>query len=140
MKKIFKCYSELISIPTFQERFEYLMIGGIVGNETFGGHRYLNQILYKTEDWKLARREVILRDDGYDLAHRDYPIFGNIYIHHINPITIDDILNNRPCVFDLENLISTSLNTHNAIHYGNINLLPTDPFQRTKNDTCPWRR
>lgn len=140
MKRTFKRYSELISIPTFQERFEYLMIGGIVGNETFGGHRYLNQILYKTEDWKLARREVILRDDGYDLAHRDYPIFGNIYIHHINPITIDDILNNRPCVFDLENLISTSLNTHNAVHYGNVNLLPTDPFQRIKNDTCPWKK
>lgn len=138
-KMIFKCYSELISIPTFQERFEYLMINGTVCSTTFGGHRYLNQMLYKTEDWKLARREVILRDDGYDLAHQDYPIGGNIYIHHINPITIDDILNNRPCVFDLENLISTSFNTHNAIHYGNANLLPTDPIQRTINDTCPWK-
>lgn len=135
----FKCYSELIMIPDFQERFEYLMINGVVCAATFGGHRYLNQILYKTEDWKLARREVILRDDGYDLAHQDYPISGNIYIHHINPITIDDILNNRPCVFDLENLISTSFNTHNAIHYGNINLISRNPVRRAKNDTCPWK-
>lgn len=141
MKKMsFKTYSELIRIQTFQERFEYLLIGGNVGDPTFGGHRYLNQILYKTSEWRLTRREVILRDDGYDLGHEDYPIVGNIYIHHINPVTIDDILNRRPFVFDLENLISTSFNTHNAIHYGDSNLLPSEHLQRSKNDTCPWKK
>lgn len=140
MKKMsFKTYSELIKLQTFQERFDYLLIGGIVGDTTFGGHRYLNQILYKTSEWRLTRREVILRDDGYDLGHEDYPIAGSIYIHHINPVTIDDILNRKPCVFDLENLISTSFNTHNAIHYGDSNLLPSEYLQRSKNDTCPWK-
>lgn len=138
-RKNYKTYSELINIPTFEERFEYLKLCGTVGDITFSGHRYLNQILYKTEEWKLTRREVILRDDGLDLAHSDFPIIGNIYVHHLNPITIEDILERRPCVFDLENLVSTSLNTHNAIHYGNINLLLTEHINRKPNDTCPWR-
>jgi hypothetical protein len=134
-----KTYSELIEIPEFEDRFEYAKLGGTVGEETFGGHRYLNQILYKSRDWKTTRREVMLRDDGYDLAHLDYPIAGNIYIHHLNPITIDDILEKRDCVFDPEYLISTSLNTHNAMHYGDKDILAKGPAIRTKNDTCPWR-
>lgn len=135
----YKTYSELIKLETFEERFLYLSLTGIVGETTFGGHRYLNQILYKTDEWKSTRREVIYRDGGYDLAHEDYLIVGSIYIHHINPITIDDILERRPCVFDLENLISTSFKTHNAIHYGSLDLLPKGPAKRTKNDTCLWR-
>lgn len=134
-----KSYSELIKIETFEDRFEYLRLTGLVGETTFGGHRYLNQKLYQTDKWKRTRREVILRDNGCDLAHEDYPINGSIYIHHINPISIDDIMEERPCVFDLNNLISTSFKTHNAIHYGSKDLLPRGLTDRKKNDTCLWR-
>lgn len=140
MKTItYKTYSELIKIDVFEERFKYLSLSGIVGKATFGGHRYLNQILYQLDKWKSARREVIYRDNGLDLAHKDHPISGSIYIHHINPITVDDILEERPCVFDLDNLISTSFRTHNAIHYSSEELLPKGPADRKINDTCPWR-
>lgn len=141
MKTIYKTYSDLIKIETFEGRFNYLKLSGVVGESTFGGHRYLNQILYKSEKWLSSKREVILRDNGCDLAHKDYQIHGSVYIHHINPITIDDILNERPCVFDLENLISTSFKTHNAIHYGTTIdfLVKKEPIERIKNDTCPWR-
>lgn len=135
----YKTYSELITISSFEERFEYLSLSGIVGDITFGGHRYLNQKLYQSPEWKSIKREVILRDNGCDLAHEDYPIKGHIYIHHINPISIEDILERRSCVFDLENLISASFITHNAIHYGSEELLTRKPIIRTKNDTCPWR-
>lgn len=136
---IYKTYSDLIKIQSFEDRFDYLSLSGMVGEITFGGHRYLNQILYQTDEWKSTRREVIYRDGGNDLAHEDHPIPGSIYIHHINPITIDDILERRPFVFDLENLISTSFKTHNAIHYGSADLIPKGPAKRIKNDTCPWR-
>lgn len=136
---MYKTYSELIKISEFKGRFNYLNLSGIVGEATFGGHRSLNQILYQTEQWKRTRREAILRDNGCDLAHEDYPIGGSVYIHHINPITIDDILEERPCVFDLENLVCVSFKTHNAIHYGTEDLLSRGPVIRTKNDTCPWR-
>lgn len=129
-----------MKIKKFEDRFKYLSLVGMVGETTFGGHRQLNQILYSSEKWKSTRREVIFRDNGCDLSHEDYPIRGSIYIHHINPITIDDILEERPCVFDLENLISTAFKTHNAIHYGTEDLLPRGPIERTKNDTCLWRR
>lgn len=135
----YKTYSELIKIEKFEDRFDYLSLVGIVGETTFGGYRYLNQILYQTDKWKSTRREVILRDNGCDLAHPDYSINGSIYIHHINPITIDDILEERPCVFDLNNLICTTFRTHNAIHYGSKDLLPKAPVDRKKNDTCLWR-
>lgn len=135
----YKTYSDLIKIEKFEDRFNYLSLVGIVGDTTFGGHRYLNQMLYQSEKWKSTRREVIFRDNGTDLAHDEYPIGGSIYIHHINPITIDDILKERPCVFDLENLVCTSFRTHNAIHYGNEELLPKGPVIRKKNDTCLWR-
>lgn len=140
MTTIYKTYSELIKIPSFEDRFKYLCLDGNVGEATFGGHRYLNQMLYKSPEWKSTRREVILRDNGCDLAHEDYEIIGSIYIHHLNPITIDDILNRSPCVFDLENLICTSFKTHNAIHYGTDDVaFNKQLINRSKNDTCPWR-
>lgn len=135
----YKTYSELITISSFEERFEYLSLSGIVGDITFGGHRYLNQKLYQSLEWKRIKREIILRDNGCDLAHEDHPIEGHIYIHHINPVSIEDVLERRLRVFDPENLISASFKTHNAIHYGSEELLSRCPVIRTKNDTCPWR-
>ena len=134
-----KSYSELIRIPSFEERFQYLRINGIVGEETFGCDRYLNQIFYKSEEWKKIRRRVIIRDNGCDLAWDEYEIKGIIIIHHINPITKEDILNRSSKLFDLENLICTSVNTHKAIHYGNEEMLPKKIVERTMNDTCPWK-
>ena len=135
-----KTYSELIAIPDFLGRFRYLQIGGTVGVETFGYDRYLNQILYRSDEWKRFRREVIIRDNGCDLACDGFEIVGKILVHHINPISIQDILRRDPKIFDFENVISTALNTHNAIHYGDESLLVTSPIERTRNDTCPWRR
>ena len=135
-----RTYSELITLPTFEERFEYLKLSGRVGDETFGRDRYLNQLLYqRSDEWKASRREVILRDNGCDLGCEGYEIYGQIIVHHMNPITIDDVLNLDPKVFDPEFLISTMHRTHNAIHYGNADLLITAPIERRKNDTCPWR-
>lgn len=134
-----RSYSSLIKLRSFKDRFNYLSLAGIVGDATFGGHRYLNQMLYQSPKWKTTRREVILRDNGCDLAHEDYSIDGRIYIHHLNPITIDDILQERPCVFDLDNLVCTEFRTHNAIHYGSEELLPRVVEDRKKNDTCLWR-
>lgn len=135
-----KTYSELIQLPTFLDRFRYLRIGGSVGKETFGYDRHLNQMLYRTPEWKRFRNEIIIRDNGCDLAIDDYEIVGKILIHHINPITVEDVIKRSPMIFDPENVISTSHNTHNAIHYGDESLLVTEPIIRTKNDTCPWRR
>ena len=135
-----KTYSECISLPTFEERFEYLKLSGGVGMETFGSSRYLNQIFYGTPEWKRARRDVIARDEGCDLAHPDRPINTKIYVHHINPITVDDILQRRDFLFDPENLISISFNTHNAVHYGDASLLiPSKPTIRKPFDQAPWR-
>lgn len=135
-----RTYSELITLPTFIERFRYLKLNGSVGMDTFGHDRYLNQILYHSEEWRRFRREVILRDNGCDLGCDGYEIHGKILIHHINPITVEDIIRRNPCIFDFENVISTSHNTHNAIHYGDESLLVTEPIVRTPYDTCPWRR
>ena len=140
MKNSIRTYSELITIPTFEERFEYLKLNGSVGLETFGHDRYLNQILYNSPEWRRFRPEIIVRDNGCDLACEGYEIFGKILIHHINPITAKDILNRNPKVFDPENVITTVHNTHNAIHYGDENLLITAPIERSINDTCPWRK
>lgn len=139
-KNSIRTYSELITIPTFEERFEYLKLNGSVGLETFGRDRYLNQILYNSPEWRRFRPEIIVRDNGCDLACEGYEIFGKILIHHINPITAQDILNRNPKVFDPENVITTVHNTHNAIHYGDENLLITAPIERSRNDTCPWRK
>lgn len=136
-----KCYSELIKIPTFEERFEYLKLDGAVGDFTFNGKRQLNQVLYRSPEWKSFRREIAIRDDGCDLAHSDHRVYGStrLIIHHINPLTIEDILERRPCVFDKENVILTTHNTHEAIHYSNADILFTEPIERKPNDTCPWR-
>lgn len=134
-----KTYSELITLPTFEERFNYLKLGGTVGESTFGFDRCLNQNLYKSQEWKSVRNKVIIRDNGCDLACEGYEIYGKVLIHHINPITVEDIINRNPIIFDLENLITTVHNTHNAIHYGDENLLIKGPIERTKNDTIPWK-
>lgn len=134
-----KTYSELIALSTFEDRFEYLQLKGIVGQETFGFDRYLNQILYNSKEWKHLRNEIIVRDNGCDLALEGFEIHGRILIHHINPITIDDVIKRREMVFDPENLICVTHNTHNAIHYGDKSLLITGPIERRANDTCPWK-
>lgn len=135
-----KSYSELITIPTFEERYHYLRIGGRVGVDTFGHDRYLNQILYNSHEWRKFRREIIIRDNGCDMACNGYDIPVRPIVHHINPITVEDVINRHPKVFDPENVILVSHNTHEAIHYSNENLLITAPKERTLNDTCPWRR
>lgn len=136
---IIKTYSELSKLETFKERYQYLKLDGIVGEETFGFDRYLNQILYKSDGWKSCRNNIIIRDNGYDLGCEGFEVHGRILIHHISPITVEDIVNRNPNVFDPENLILTSHNTHQAIHYGNEDLLIQGPIVRSKNDTCPWR-
>ena len=135
-----KTYSELITFPTFKERFEYLKLDGIVGEETFGFDRYLNQIFYRSQEWKSIRDFVIVRDCGCDLAVKGYEIYGRIYIHHMNPIRVEDITAISRILLDPEFLIVTTHSTHNAIHYGDERLLTSTPIERTKNDTCPWRR
>lgn len=134
-----RTYSELITIPTFEERFEYLQLKGSVGKDTFGYDRYLNQVLYRSPEWKRLRNQIIIRDDGCDLACDGYDIYGKVLIHHMNPITVEDVLARSRKVFDPDNLVCVSHNTHNAIHYGDVDLLVTGPIIRTKNDTCPWR-
>ena len=129
----------MITLKTYEERFDYLKIGGRVGLETFGYDRYLNQILYNTKQWKKFRREIIIRDNACDLACEGYEINYRILVHHINPITVEDIINRNPMIFDPENAITTTHRTHNAIHYGDKNLLVLQPMERTPNDTCPWR-
>ena len=134
-----RCYSEFRQLGTFMDRYRYLRIGGIVGESTFGFDRYLNQTLYKTKRWRHTRDKVILRDDGCDLGIPDMVIKGDVIVHHMNAITIEDIQEGRDWVFDPEFLICVSLKTHNAIHYGDENLLPKLPEERKPNDTCPWR-
>jgi hypothetical protein len=138
-QKIIRTYSELITIPTFLERFEYLRLGGLVGEETFGFDRYLNQTFYKSKEWLKVRDEVILRDFGCDLGIKGREIYDRILIHHMNPIRPEDIIYRSDYLLNPEYLITTVKNTHDAIHYGDSSLLITDPIERTKNDTCPWR-
>lgn len=140
MTKNTKCYSELIQLHTFEERLNYLMLDGIVGEVLFGSQRYLNQTFYKSKEWKDCRREIILRDQGCDLACEGYEISGRILVHHINSITSDDILLRRSKLFDPENLITISHRTHDAITYGSKDFVLTIGFaERVRNDTCPWR-
>ena len=135
-----KSYSELVQMKTFEDRYKYLKLSGSIGSQTFGFDRYLNQKFYKSLEWKKVRDFVIVRDNGCDLGCPDKPIFGKILIHHMNPITIEDISNNPEEILNPEYLISVSLDTHNAIHYGDKNLLMTAPIERSPNDTCPWKR
>lgn len=135
-----RTYSELILLPTFDERYQYLRLSGMVGEETFGFDRYLNQMFYKSKEWKRIRNEVIVRDNGCDLGVPGREIYGKILIHHMNPIRKDDILRRSEYLLDPEYLICTVKNTHDAIHYSDERLLIRMPKARTKNDTCPWRR
>ena len=135
-----KTYSELVQLPTFEERYQYLRLDGIVGEDTFGFDRYLNQIFYRSQRWRSIRDRVIVRDNGCDLGVEGYEIYGRILIHHMNPITIKDIERESAFLLDPEYLICVTHNTHNAIHYGDDGLLIKAPIERSKNDTCPWRR
>ena len=134
-----RTYSELITIPTFEERFKYLQLKGSVGKDTFGYDRYLNQLFYQTIEWKRLRRDLIIRDCGCDLGVEGYEIHGRIIIHHMNPITKEDLLDRTDYIMNPEYLICTTHSTHNAIHYGDESLLVTAPIVRSKNDTCPWK-
>lgn len=135
-----KRYSELVALSTFKERYQYLRLRGNVGVDTFGFDRYLNQTFYRSAEWKRIRDEVIVRDNGCDLGIEDRLIPGRILIHHMNPITEKDIIHRTEFLMDPEFLICVSHVTHNAIHYGDEGLLIPDFVERTKNDTCPWKR
>ena len=134
-----RTYSELILLPTFEERFKYLQLNGRVGDDTFGFDRYINQNFYRSAEWKRIRDQVIIRDNGCDLALEGYEIYGRILIHHMNPITVKDVELSTEYLMNPEYLICVTHNTHNAIHYGDEKLLMKDPVVRTKNDTCPWK-
>lgn len=142
---MFRCYTDLLQLETIEERFEYLKLNGAVGEEIFGYARYLNQEFYhgrvriNGRTWYDARGEVIIRDDGNDLGVAGYPIKGKIYVHHMNPVTLEQLKNNDPALVDPENLISCSYNTHQAITYGNELLLPQPIIVRRPGDTCPWK-
>lgn len=133
-------YSELKQFDTFLDRYEYLRLKGKVGIETFGFDRYINQILYRSSKWRKTRDEVIIRDEACDLGIPGYDLYSRIIVHHMNPITLEDIEDEKEWIFDPEFLICTSFNTHNAIHYGDKSLLPQEPIQRSRWDTCPWRK
>ena len=134
-----RTYSELIQIPTFEERFEYLKIGGAIGAATFGSSRYINQWFYTSKLWRSTRDFCIVRDEGCDLADPDRQIYDQITIHHMNPIDEDDIAMHSEFLLDPEFLICTSSRTHNAIHFGDSSLLAQLPPERRPNDTSPWR-
>ena len=135
-----RTYSDLSKLTTFEDRYNYLRLNGFVGQETFGFDRYLNQVFYKSAKWRSVRDFVIVRDNGCDLGIEGREIYGKIIIHHMNPITIQDIEHESDFLLDPEFLISTVHETHNAIHYGDENLLILAPIERKPNDTCPWRR
>ena len=135
-----RTYSELIAIPTFEERFKYLQLNGNVGAETFGYDRVFNQRFYSSLEWKRLRDEIIFRDNGCDLGILDRRIMGKIFIHHMNPIMLEDIRESSEFLLNPEYLICMSFETHNAIHYGDENLLFKAPIERKRYDTCPWRQ
>lgn len=132
-------YHELIQLKTFEERFEYLKLCGQVGRETFGFDRYLNQQFYRSKEWRQFRSRIITRDEGLDLGLDGFPILGSPIVHHLNPLTPEDVENSTDALFDPNNVILVSHNTHEAIHYGDANLLPKAPIERRPNDTIPWR-
>ena len=134
-----KSYRNLILLPTFKERFEYLKLAGTVVESTFGFDRYLNQRFYQSREWRQFRSKVIARDEGNDMGIKDYPISGTVIIHHINPLSVKDFEEQSDLLFDMNNVICVSHNTHEAIHYGDESLLPKDPIERKPNDTIPWR-
>lgn len=134
-----RCYRELKRLKTFEDRYNYLRLFGVVGESTFGYDRYLNQSLYCSKKWKTTRDKIIIRDNGCDLGMDGYEIRDKILIHHIEPITIEDVEFDRDILYDPENLIVTTLGTHNAIHYGDEKLLHKKLIVRIPNDTCPWK-
>ena len=135
-----KSYCELIKIPTLKGRFDYLNLHGKIGDRTFGGYRCLNQVLYHGNPlWDSTRDKVIVRDNGCLFGLKDFPIQGIIIVHHMNPITIDDVLNGNPKVYALDNLISVSFDVHNGIHFGDESCLPYELVTRKPNDTCLWK-
>ena len=134
-----KCYSDLRQIDSFKERYYYLKLHGTVGEETFGYDRYVNQQLYKSQKWRITRRGIIIRDNGCDLGVDGYELDDYIMVHHINPITLEDIEEERDIIFNPENLICCSSRTHKAIHFGDENLLPKEFVSRRPGDTCLWR-
>lgn len=136
---LLKSYRNLILLPTILDRFEYLRIKANVGDPTFGFDRFINQDFYQSREWRQVRMKVIARDEGCDLGVPEYPIGGKVIIHHINPITVEDIENASDLLFDMDNLICVSESTHNAIHFGDETLLPAEPIIRMPGDTCPWR-
>lgn len=137
---IIRSYRELIRLKTFEERFRYLKLNGAIGARTFGWERIYNQILYHSLDWRSFKQKIIIRDNGCDLGVEGYDIRGDrIIVHHINPLQPEDVINLTPAVFDEDNVISTSLQTHNAIHYGDESLLPKQFVERRPGDTCPWK-
>lgn len=135
-----RTYSEMSRLSTFKERYEYLRLAGAVGQETFGFDRYLNQVFYRSREWKSVRDQVIIRDCGCDLGVEGREIYGRILIHHMNPISAEDIERKTAILLNPEYLICTTHMTHNAIHYGDENLLPSEPIQRHRYDTCPWKK
>ena len=139
MSNHYRSYKELSRLKTFDERFEYLKIGGVVGESTFGFERFMNQMLYNSSKWKRIRNQVIIRDNGCDLGLDGYDIQDKIIVHHMNPMTVDDLKEFSEDVFDPEYLICVSPMTHNAIHYGDRNLLPKPFVERRPGDTCPWK-
>lgn len=139
-KTMIRTYSELITIPTFMERYRYLKLNGVVGEATFGYDRYLNQVLYTSKEWRRFRDEILIRDEARDLGCIGFEIPFKAIVHHIDPITVRDVLDRHPKVFDPENVITVSHNTHEAIHFGNETKLIIEPNVRRPNDTCPWRR
>lgn len=135
-----RTYSELIEIDSYKERFEYLKLDGAVGKATFGSKRYLNQEFYRSKEWYRIRDAVIVRDLGRDLGIPGYDILGTIHVHHMNPMLVEDIYEHASTILNPEYLITTSYQTHKAIHYGNEEMLVLDPIIRTPNDTCPWKK
>lgn len=138
--RMIRTYSELSKITNFIDRYNYLRLNGSVGKETFGYDRYLNQMLYTSPRWRRVRDKVIIRDEGCDLGIDGYQINDKVIVHHMNPITVEDIELERDCVFNPEYLICVSDRTHRAIHYSDTSLLPQVPVERKKGDTCPWMK
>ena len=139
MRKMIRTYRELKSFTSFEERYQYLKLSGRVGEKTFGFDRILNQLLYSSPRWKRTRDDIIIRDMGCDLGIEGFELEGRILVHHMNPISLEDIEEENDDIFNPEFLICNSLNTHNAIHYGDETKLIRLPVARTRNDTCPWK-
>ena len=134
-----RTYDELSQLKTFDERFQYLKLDGVIGEDLFGYMRQLNQAFYTSSLWKNVRNQIIIRDDGCDLGIPGHTIFGKLLVHHLNPLTKEDLINHSSRLVDPNNLITVSFDTHQAITYGDVALIQRDPIERSENDTCPWK-